>query len=354
VIPEGNETHDGDPGALSEGGSARRSEGDLLAERRARRAAESGELALTRRAEAAEATVETLERHVASLQQRLRDAEDEQRLAGELLDAEKATAIERERELRRVKQREYAEQQLRVEAEERLAGGGRDGRAEIDRLELRLSSSEQSAAELAATLESLTRQLAEAQQALEAERALLRRGEQELHARMEKLEQRATELQKGLVAERLARERCERQLETMRDGYRQAAGLLRDVKGLVARLGAGVASASRVVPSTPRITSTAHVAKAPPPQQAPPARTRPAPNEIWPAPPVAPEPAPELRGAEMTEALAAAVERLRARAQEAPRLEPEHVAPTPARVPHKASLSLLGRWRMRRKQRRSS
>ena len=118
-------------------GRGRRSEGDLLAERRARRAAESGEHALTLRAEAAEATVRTLETHVASLQQRLRDAEEQSRRAAEMIEADRGRALWRsdrrperrgtpgrlrdvlERELRRVKQREYAEQRLRVEAEDR-------------------------------------------------------------------------------------------------------------------------------------------------------------------------------------------------------------------------------------------
>ena len=117
-MAEGSETPDGEQGTGPEG-RPRRSEGDLLAERRARRAAESGEVALMRRAEAAEATVQTLERHVASLQQRLREAEEERARIDELLEAERAGALEREHELRRVKQREYAEQQLRVEAEER-------------------------------------------------------------------------------------------------------------------------------------------------------------------------------------------------------------------------------------------
>src|SRR5271157_3624204 len=114
-MAEGNETFGGEPGGGE--GRGRGGEGDLLAERRARRAAESGEAALTRRAEAAEATVQTLERHVASLQQRLREAEEDQRRMAGLIEAEKAEAEEREAELRRVKQREYAEQQLRVEAE---------------------------------------------------------------------------------------------------------------------------------------------------------------------------------------------------------------------------------------------
>ena len=54
-----------------------------------------------------------------SLQQRLREAEEERGRLADLLEAERIVAVEREHELRRVKQREYAEQQLRVEAEER-------------------------------------------------------------------------------------------------------------------------------------------------------------------------------------------------------------------------------------------
>src|SRR5882757_2989819 len=98
MMAEGNETTGGEPGrGTGPGGpghdpSGRRSEGDLLAERRARRAAESGEVALTRRAEAAEATVQTLERHVSSLQQRLVEVEDERLRIGELLEAEKTAA----------------------------------------------------------------------------------------------------------------------------------------------------------------------------------------------------------------------------------------------------------------------
>ncbi len=65
--------------------------------------------------------MQTLERHVATLQERLREAEEEQRRIGELLEMERGAVIEREHELRRAKQREYAEQQLRVEAEERCS-----------------------------------------------------------------------------------------------------------------------------------------------------------------------------------------------------------------------------------------
>jgi hypothetical protein len=131
---EGSETpggRGGDPPAGGWEGRPRRGETDLLAERRARRAAESAEHPLTLRAEAAEATVRTLEAHVASLQQRLREAERE-RL--ELTSQAHATDVAQggreppgaqpaagelavEQELRRAHQREYAEQRQRLETE---------------------------------------------------------------------------------------------------------------------------------------------------------------------------------------------------------------------------------------------
>jgi hypothetical protein len=105
------------------------SERDALAERRARRAWLSSP-ALARRAEAAEATVHTLEAHLADLRHRQVEAERERESAA-------AQLIARERELRRVKQREYAEQQLRVEAEEAVVRLRRGHRAELDRLQRR-------------------------------------------------------------------------------------------------------------------------------------------------------------------------------------------------------------------------
>jgi hypothetical protein len=161
MMAEGSETPNGEQGTGPEG-RPRRGEGDLFAERRARRAAESGEVALMCRAEAAEATVQTLERHVASLQQRLLEVEEERQRTDELLDAEREGVLEREHELRRVKQREYAEQQLRVEAEDRLASTDRESLAEIERLSQRLDGSEQEARALVLRLEGLQRQLAEA------------------------------------------------------------------------------------------------------------------------------------------------------------------------------------------------
>jgi hypothetical protein len=364
-MAEGSETPNGEQGSGPEG-RPRRSEGDLLAERRARRAAESGEIALTRRAEAAEATVQTLERHVASLQQRLREAEDERLRMDELLDAERAAGVERESELRRVKQREYAEQQLRVEAEERLLMLDRDSRVELERLSTRLSASEAGARELALRLDGVQRQLAEAEQHAAAERAgvladLRSAAEQDLQARLTDLERRALEIQSGLDAERAARERSERLLENMRQGSRRMEALLGDMKGIVARVTASLAVEQSQI-GRPQIGR----------------------SEVERQQPVAAAPG-EARGAEMADALAAAVERLRARAEcavpgpdaETAAQTPEAAAPPPgdgtaaaagdeavqgasvvrtsaaAQLPaNKHSLSWIARRRIKRKQRR--
>jgi chaperonin cofactor prefoldin len=60
------------------------------------------------------------------------------------------------------------------------------------------------------------------------------------------------------------------------------------------------------------------------------------------------------RSEEMADALAAAVERLRARAETSVVAQPSTTSSVPpvARTPHKHSMSLIGRWRLRRKQRR--
>jgi chromosome segregation ATPase len=324
VMAEGSETPNGE-GSPPAQGPPRRGEGDLFAERRARRAAESGELALTRRAEAAEATLQTLERHVSSLQQRLREAEDEQLRMEELLEAERAAAHEREHELRRVKQREYAEQQLRVETEERLTHASavaiqleREGGEELEQLGVRLSASEEQARVLAGRLQSIQRQLAEAEQQIAAERAAVRRSEQDLQLRMSELERRALEIQSGLEAERGARERSEQALEGMREGHRRIELLVGEMKGILAR-----ATSALAAEQAPQLARQA-----------------------------AQTPAGEAPAGEMAEALAAAVERLRARAES---VESSHVAqpqPRAARPAHKHSMSWFERRRIKRKQRR--
>jgi chromosome segregation ATPase len=104
---------------------------DTNAERRARRAW-LGDAVLLRRAEAAEASLRSLEAQLA----------------------------ERELELRRVKQREHAEQQLRVEAEE-VAVRARSGhRAELDRWQRRLDTAHAATKRVQAQRDTLAAELA--------------------------------------------------------------------------------------------------------------------------------------------------------------------------------------------------
>jgi hypothetical protein len=393
-MAEGNETPGGDPleRRLLPGG-----EGDLLAERRARRASESGEAAITLRAEAAEATVRTLEVHVSTLQQRLRAVEEERAAHAERAKAERAAVLEREAELRRVKQREYAEQQLRVEAEDRVMSMDRESRAQIDRLNRRLSASEQEAQELAQRLESVQRALAEAEQTAAAERTAVRRADRELQARLAELECRALEINRALAAERAARERSEGLLESMRRGHRMVETLVGETRTIVGRLAAAFASAG---PAAEPLRAQEPVGEVRASRIRPGAA--PLPAGVATVPP----------SGEMAEALAAAVERLRARAEEPapegipasalatgpddaplaiestaaspPLAQPPAPAP-PGRAsrapearrrspqsppvppvplaqrsaapprelePHKHSMSWFGRWRIRRKQRR--
>jgi len=117
---------------------------DVLAERRARRA-EAGDPTVMRRADAAEAAVRNLETHLAALERRLEEVGHErERIAQQL--------VERESDVRDVKQREFAEQQLRVEAEQRSERLQRDMRAEIQELGGRLEETERHVRELDAEL----------------------------------------------------------------------------------------------------------------------------------------------------------------------------------------------------------
>jgi hypothetical protein len=169
-------------------------EGDVLAERRARRAWLSSP-ALARRAEAAEAAVHTLEAHLADLRRRQLEAERQRELATTQL-------AERELELRRVKQREYAEQQLRVEAEEAAVRLRRGHRAELDRMQRRAEEARAAAqhaeeqrdalaarlAGVAASCSRLQRGVAALQSAVVELRASLERDHQAAQARIRELE----------------------------------------------------------------------------------------------------------------------------------------------------------------------
>lgn len=361
-MPEGSETPGGgagpDPpgGGMGAEGRGRRGEGDLLAERRARRAAESGDQALARRAEAAEATVRTLEAHVASLQQRLHEADQERARLSRPIQAgggppgpgggesqvsaagsQPAGETAVEHELRRARQREYAEQRQRLEAEERLSVLERDSSAELDRLRRRLGDSEGEAAMLAARLEQLRRELAEAEQDLAAERAALRRAEADLQERVAELERRADEDRRELASERAARERAERALVVTRAGHQRLEALVVELKASVERLRAAAEPA-------------VHMAT-------PPARARDAAAPLRRGPGGEPQElagrGASVRNGEMVEALAAAVERLRARVADAPpALAPAQASASFAPPQHKHSMSLIRRLRLARKQRR--
>jgi hypothetical protein len=398
VIAEGNDPSESDGPDAGEraelGQRGRRSEGDLLAERRARRAAESGEHALTLRAEAAEATVRTLETHVASLQQRLQDAEEESRRSSELLDAAQASraaersglthgaqssagALALERELQRASQREYAEQRLRIEAEERAAERERESRAELDRLSRGLSASDRDAELLTARLETAERELAEAEQAAAAERGEALRSERALRAQLAELGGHAGELQRLLELEREARLRAERALEQLGAAQRSAQLLLGGLADTIAQLRDATArpspppveqAASPAPPSTPGLPAPT-ISNSPAAQPArvdlrtasapvapPPARSGRAPAAPRPQPQPVSGAAGEAQAGEMAESLAAAFERLRARVEQHEQSPATHER----RPPHKHSMSLIGRTRLamrrrseRRKQRRA-
>jgi chromosome segregation ATPase len=263
-----------------------------------------------------------------------------------------------EHELRRAKQREYAEQQLRVEAEDRCLELERESHVEIERLSRRLSSSERRAGELAGQLERVQRQLAEAEQAA-AELSAVRGVADGLHERLAELERRAVELRRGLEAERAARERTERLLESMRRGHRALERLVGELRGVVGRLRVAVATVTAGDP-----TETERLAEARPDPST--ARHRAARDSQPPS--ASGRVVEEADRGEMAEALAAAVERLRARVEDVGEAaagadEGERERPVPASgrasppgsrpAPHKHSASLLTRLRIRRKERRA-
>jgi chromosome segregation ATPase len=289
VISEGDETPPRGP--------LRGRERDLLAERRARRAG-VGDPELVRRAEAAEVLVDALEAHLIDLRRRLAEAVRERERATELL-------VEHERELRRVKQREYAEQQLRVEAEDNLTGLRREHRAELDRLHRRVQ--EAWAAE---------RQAEERRTAAEQLRAAAERHSAALTARLAGVQESVVRLQHGMAA-----------LQAAAVDLRGTLGRERqDARARIAELEHALAQAARPEgQSSERVQDTDE----------------------------------QARREEMTEALAAAVQRLRARIadvgetpEDAPAPQRTAAAPVRQRPPHKHSMSLIARVRTRRKYRR--
>ncbi|HEV3229071.1 MAG TPA: hypothetical protein VGY97_06325, partial [Solirubrobacteraceae bacterium] len=178
----------------------------VLAERRARRA-ELGEETLARQAARAEAQVQDLEAQLDQLEHQLQDAlAERERLKREL--------SARERELRVVRQREYSEQQLRVEAEEQRVRGERQARLGVEASRRELSAAEGRIRELETELERGRRNVAESEHAAQGplQDELRRRQAVHDHVRAE-LE---------TMGQELARLQADAQLEEQRRAHAEA------------------------------------------------------------------------------------------------------------------------------------
>lgn len=247
-------------------------ERDVLAERRARRDAEaSGDPILVRRAETAEAAAQALEERLTRIQARLHDAEQECSQASERLG-------ERERELRL--------------ASERLAAGEQELHAVTGSLAGRESE-----------LRMVSDRLVEREQQLQAvsERLIvreqeLRKAELEIKSRLEGLEGRVGEAQRELATERQAREAAERELLQVRAVLSRTESLVGELRAIATRLRSVVEAAAE------------------------------------PGDPLAAEHERERR-AEMSDALASAVERLRARVAAVGELHEQSIASTDQATP---------------------
>jgi hypothetical protein len=257
-------------------------ERDVLAERRARRGEPVGDPILIRRAETAEATAHALEQRLSGIQTRLQEAERESRDASQRL-------VEREQELTRASERlSDGEQQLRS-ISTRLA----DRERELHTVSERLGDRERD-------LRTVSDRLAEREQQLQ-------RAELEIRGRVDALEQRVGEVQDDLVREREARQAAEGELEALRSAQAAVQPLIGDLRQIAHRLRlaaesgelAGVAGAiqASAVPPVPQESIAAAAAAFATPE-----------NE--PAQPGAPL---DAGSAQMADALAAAIQRLRAR-----------------------------------------
>lgn len=249
-------------------------ERDVLAERRARRSEPIGDPILIRRAETAEATAHELEDRLAGIQFRLREAEQQSQSASQRL-------LEREHELRR--------------ASERLSDGEQQLQAISTRLadrERELHTVSQSLSERERDLQAVSERLAEREQQLQ-------RAELEIRGRVEALEQRVGEVQADLARERDARHAAERELQALRTAQEAVRPLIGELREIAQRL---------------RVEAEAHDQQGDrddQPQSASPVPADESSAETSGVP--AGGGAEEQSNAQMAEALAAAVQRLRAR-----------------------------------------
>ncbi len=180
----------------------------------------------------------------------------------------------------------------------------------------------------------------------------MRRAEGAFQARLAELERRAVEIHGGLEAERAARERSERLLENMRLAHRRVVAVVRELMGVVARLRATAppAPAAAAEPVPEWLACQEPSARRPGPAQS-----------AWSGP-------ERAHREDMTEALAAAVERLRARVEDVgdapagseqtphgppPAASSQAAEPELKRAPHRHTRSWLRRRSIRRKERRA-
>lgn len=238
-----------------------------------------GDPILIRRAEAAEAEAHALEDRLSGIQARLREAERESQSASERL-------AERERELDRASRRlSEGEQQLRS-----ISSRLTEREQELHAVSERLGERERE-------LHAVTDRLAERERELD-------RAELDIRGRVDALELRVGEVQADLLHEREAREAAERELRELRAAQATLQPLVAELRQIAQRLRS---AAEEAVPAAPAVSTPQ-----PQPQPAPRAPGRHQEPEAQPAP----RPAArhqESGGTQMAEALAAAVQRLRAR-----------------------------------------
>ena len=149
----------------------------------------------------------------------------------------------------------------------------------------------------------------------------MQQSERELRERLSGLERQAEQLHGGLEAERAARERAEQMLAALQQAQRGAQLLLSGLADTVARLReAAQRQPTAWRPSAPRAAEPPTSTSTPAPNLEPEATPVPQRSEASPAAPAPPQARPippgEASGGEMAAALAAAVERLRARVEE--------------------------------------
>jgi predicted nucleic acid-binding Zn-ribbon protein len=249
---------------------------DVLAERRARRGEPVGDPILIRRAETAEAAAQALEDRLGGIQARLREAERESETAAQLL-------AEREQELTR--------------ASARLS----DGEQQLHLISTRLQESERELRSVSERLSERERELQAVSERLAEREQQLHRAELEIRGRVEALERRVGEVQEELVRERSARQAAEGELQALRAAQAAVAPLIGDLRQIAHRL-RGVAEAQPPVPE-PMPPSTIQEPAAPLAAGAPTSPAQSAAGGLQADP----------GSAQMAEALAAAVQRLRAR-----------------------------------------